>query len=252
MKTILKSTQMPVTVLVGGLVGLVLRAWLLTTGVDQKGLLVSGHPADVLTWLLTFLLLAAVIFACLPLTEATKYRFNFPASTAGAVGKLLAAAGIAVTSTGQLFSGGDGFTVFCAVLGILSAAALVFLAYCHWKGLHPSLIFHGLISIYVMFLLVLQCRAWGHNPQLQDYFFQLLATVCVMLACYQRAMFDANQGNRRSYAITHFAAAYFCIAALPGSDYVIFFLTCGIWMLTDLCRLTPMPGWTFSPKREED
>mgnify|MGYP003301256897 CR=1 FL=1 len=52
-----KPNQLKLFVAAAGLLGLLLRLVLLETALDEKGLLVSGHWADVGVWLLT----AAVI-----------------------------------------------------------------------------------------------------------------------------------------------------------------------------------------------
>ena len=70
MKKYLKPATLPWFVLITGGMGIALRFWLLSSGVDAKGLLKSGHPAIILLWILTVITAGVVIYGCLPLVEA--------------------------------------------------------------------------------------------------------------------------------------------------------------------------------------
>ena len=64
MKKLMKPAFLPIFTLAAGVLGLALRAWLFFGGTDQKGLLVSSHPANALIFILTALVLA-VLFICM-------------------------------------------------------------------------------------------------------------------------------------------------------------------------------------------
>ena len=241
MKNIFSSKNLPWVVLTAGGIGLILRILLLATGVDEKGFLVQGHIADILVWVLTAATIAMVLFCTRRLQQATKYQFNFPQSMSGAIGCALGAAGIAIASVAELLSYDNTLALVSAIVGLVGTVALGYLGYCRYKGLHPSILCHAVICIFLMLRLINQYRHWSSDPQLQDYCFQLLATVCLMLATSPRETFDANAGSRRPHAIYHLCAVYFCCLSLAGSDGIAFYLGTGIWMLTDLCSLIPMP-----------
>lgn len=241
MKKLLKPTNLPCIILAAGAIGLLLRIWLLGTGTDERGFLVSGHPAEVLLWVLSAAVIALLLYCTRRLLEAPKYQFNFPQSLAAAIGCMLGALGIAITSLSEMLLHADTLTVIAAILGLLSAGALVFMGHCRYKGLRSNVLCHATVSLYLMIRLISQYRHWSSDPQLQDYCFQLLATVCLMLAAYHRATFDANIGKRRPHAIFHLAAVYFCCLSLAGSDNIAFYLGTGAWMMTDLCSLIPLP-----------
>ncbi len=241
MKNIFSPKNLPWAVLAASGIGLLLRIWLLIAGTDEKGFLMSGHPADILLWILTAATIAMVLLCTRRLQQAAKYQFNFPQSMTGAIGCALGAAGIAIVSVAELLSYDDTLALVSAIMGLLGAGALGYLGYCRQKGLHPSVLCHTVISLFLMLRLINQYRHWSSDPQLQDYCFQLLATVCLMLAAYHRATFDANAGNRRPHAFFHLCAVYFCCLSLAGTDGIAFYLGTGIWMLTDLCSLIPMP-----------
>lgn len=243
MKNFLKPAILPWFVLAAGAVGIGLRLWLLSTGVDEKGLPVSGHPAIALLWLLCAVAAVAVILGCLPLVQANKYAFNFPPSLIGAIGEGILALGILAASIRALSELSDLLSAVTAIAGILSVPALIVCALHRRKGTQPRFVFHGLVCIFWILRLVSQYRIWSPEPQTVDYVFPLFANVFMLLSSYQRTIFDADQGNRRSHAVTHLAAAFFCCLSVIADKNWFFYGTCALWALTDLCRLTPMPDW---------
>ncbi len=240
MKNFFHPTKLPFLILGASTLGLLLRLWLQFTGFDAKGFLVSGHPARSLLWLLTALTLGTLLYATWNLKNGNKYRSNFPASPVGGMGTALGASGIGLTCGIELIAGTQGIDTLCAIMGIVAALILIFVAYCRWKGLHPTPMAHIVVSLFFMLRLICFYRHWSADPRLLDYVFQLLALVFVMLATYQRAVFDANYGSRRAFAFYCLAAVYCCCLSLVSWQDVLLFLSLAVWMLTDLCRLTPM------------
>ena len=53
MKTDFKKYRLPVLAAILGSAAGVLRAALLLLGTDEKGLLIPGHPLDILVWVIT-------------------------------------------------------------------------------------------------------------------------------------------------------------------------------------------------------
>lgn len=240
MKKILNPINLPWITLAAGGIGLLLRIWLFSSGTDDGGLLSPGHPASLLLWLLTFAVVALLIWGTQRLKAGKKYSFNFPASLQRAIGCLLGALSIGVTSVIELILYPDIMTLVASLLGLICVAALVSMANCRWKGHKPNMLFHAAICLYLMIRLVSQYRHWSADPQLMDYCFQLLATVCLMLSAYHKAAFDSGSGDRRLYALFHLGAVYFCCLSLVGSQHIVFYLGTGIWMFWDLCSLKPM------------
>jgi len=227
-----------VTLILGG-AGLALRL-VLNGAVDDKGFVPRWHWSTVALLLLTLALLALLFAAARTLRQAAKYSFNFPPSLAGALGTVLAAVGFGVTSVTELLASPSVLELICALLGLLTAAALLPVALCRWRGDHPSMLLHGLSCAYLMVRLICMYRHWSSDPQLTDYAFELLALVSAMLAVYHRATFDADFGQRSAYAFFSLAAVYFCLLCLGGSEPMLFGAM-GLWLLTDRCDMTPMP-----------
>lgn len=239
----MKKNLRPLLILavpVCGIVASLLQAWFFST-TDAKGLPAAGHISQILVWILTATVAAFLGWLTRPFLQAPKYSFNFPASVIAAIGMILAAFGILSTAVTQLLGGGDTLGKVTAWIGIVSAGALALSGYSRWTGKQPNVLTHCVTALYFLMLLVSQYRMWSAEPQLQLYCFQVLASVCLMIATYQRACFDGDMGHRRSYAFFRLAGCYCCLAALPGSEFFLLYLTAGIWCLTDLCNLTPMP-----------
>lgn len=242
MKKLIKPAYLPLVALGAGLLTMILRFVLLSTGEDEKGLLVTDSLPDMLSWVLSVATLVILLLGTWDLREASKFSFNFPASMVGAAGVLAGALGILITSLSELFAGGDTLQIIGAVLGLLAVPALVFVALGRYTGQRPSVLFHGIVCVYLMLHLVSHYRLWSSFPQIQNYGFELLSIVCLMLACYHRATFDVSEGNRRGYAFCALAGVYFSIATIPGCDSPFFFIGCAAWMITNLCSLRPLPG----------
>ena len=236
-----KNRLLPGVTLVCGGVGMLLRLWLFSTE-GSLGFIQKGHISQILLLLLTGFFLLALYFATRQLRQANKYDFNFPASPISAIGATLAALGIGMAcGTDLVTAGTDMVALASAVMGLLAAVGLIWAAKCRWEGSAPSVLCHGGLCIWLMLRLLDLYRTWSSDPQLEDYGFQLLAVVLCMLAAYHRAAFTQELGDRRKYGFFALAGLYCCCLSLAGPDSVLLYLSLGVWLVTDLCDLTPMP-----------
>lgn len=240
MKKYLTYKNLPWAVTAAGLLGLALYLWLMATE-NEKGFVAMGHISAVLLVVLTLAVVAALYMLTRRLTQANKYRFNFPASTVGAVGALAAGAGVLYTSAMELLAAENFLETAASAVGVAAALVLFFLAHCRKNGRHPNVLAHTVVCIYMMLRLICMYRAWSADPQIFDYCFRLLAIVCAMLAVYHRACFDADCGKRPAYTFYNLLTVYFCVISLYGSGRLLY-LSLGCWLFTDLCDLTPMPA----------
>ena len=247
MKKLWNLTYLPLAVLIAGAVGTLLRLWLLTAGRDAGGLLIAGHPAQILLVILSLGIFVLLLLSTRHLVQGDKFSFNFPSSLPRFLGALAAALGILVTSVVQLAAKGDSLHTASALLGLAAAGALAYAGFLNLRNQQPNLLLHGLVCVYLMVLLICQYRVWCSEPQIQTYCYPLLATVCTMLACYHNAMFDGDWGSRRWFTVFHLLAGFFCCISVVGDDMPLFYLAIGIWMFTDQCNLRPM---SYSPKQE--
>lgn len=238
MKKTLSPTALPCLTLGLGGIGLSLRSWLYRTGLDHKGLLISGHPAQLLIWLLIAVTISVLILQCRKIQKNGRYSDNFPPSLPAFVGNSLAAVGIFFTALANLLDRPDLLNIFTNIVGVLCFPALIVAGYNRWKGIRPSFLLHVLVCVFFALRLFCQYRAWSSDPQLQDYCFQLLACICLMLTAYQRASFDVNMGNRPLFLFLSLGAVFFCCLALPSVEEKFFYLTTGVWAFTNVCAPT--------------
>ncbi len=249
MKNIIKHDNLPWLTLLCGGIGLLLRFWLLST-VNDKGFITRWHISEILLTVLTSLYLAVLFWATRSLVQGSKYSFNFPASPVAGVCAAVTGAGIAAICLVMLPQAAVLLDRICWLAGLPAAFALLYAAYNRWKGLPSNVLLHTWLCVWLILLLVCQYRHWSADPQLENYCYQLLALVFAMLSVYHRAAFAADFGKRTSYAFFSLGCVYFCCLSAAGPHDILLYLCLGIWQLTDLCRLTPMPPAYRSKKHE--
>ena len=235
MKNPVRPKILPWFTMGAGGIGLALRIWLYDCR-DEKGLLPAAHPSITLLFILTALTMGVLFLCARRISPDCAYSDCFPPSVRGAVGGTAAALGIALFSVTEALSGIDGFTWVTLPVGLLAAAALCFCAVYRFKGTRPSFYLYCVVAIYLMLHAVSQCRAWGAEPQLHSYCFQLLASIFLMLAGYHRCALSIDKGNYRWFLFTSQAALFFCCVSL-NTENSLFYMTLAIWMAADLCTL---------------
>lgn len=237
MKIDIKLNQLPLFTLLCGGMGVVLRLWLYGTGLDSEGLLQSGHPAGILVLLLSAIVAGLLLWFTRDFACRGKYTQQFPASIWGAAGSFIAAAGMLITAMVELVRREVPMAVLAGLMGIVAAAALAFTGLCRLKGLRPNFLFHTLVCLSFVARLISRYQIWSADPQLHDYCFQLLATVCAMLFGYHRAALDMKGGNRRPLVLVGLLGCYFCCLSVVASDAPILYAALTAWMVTNLGTL---------------
>lgn len=235
MKNPLKPNFLPWITLGAGGIGLALRIWLFSAA-DGKGLLPTGHFADILSFILTAAVMVVLFLCVQPLSPMGKYSRLFPASVYRAVGCGLGAVGILAAAISELSSQAGILSVAAFVVGLIGTGCLGYVAYCRLKGVRPSFIFHTVVTVFFMLHAVCQCRLWGAEPQLQHYCFQLLACVFLMLTGYHHTVMDSQKGSRRWFVFCSQAALFFCCLSL-NSESRLFYMGMAAWLALDLCSL---------------
>lgn len=220
-----------------GLIGMALRYWQLTAGLDEKGLLVTSHPAGYLLLVLAAVTVAVVIAALWGKEDSKRSGRMFPASKVGAAVTGLACIGLAI-SVWNIFQNSQASTLkwVTCLLGLASVAATGFLACCRYQGLRPHYLFRGVVMVYLMLHFVNHYQTWFSQPLLALYAPQLLAHVLLVMACYHRTALEADLGSRRRYIASSHLAAFLCLINVPVEDS-LFYLTMGAWLLLDAGRL---------------
>lgn len=234
----LKNHILPLLAVVGGIAVLLLRLCHFATA-NEWGLLASGHFAGITAGILTLLIPAVLLWRSLVLPKDNGSRF--PASVITALGYGIGAVGVAVTAIGFLLNPADNLLTITGVVGVVAAVALGLLGNCRWQGARGNVLYYGAVCLFFMLLLICQYRLWSSESQLQIYGCPLLATVCLMIGTFHRACFDGKMGNLRLFTFFHTVSIFFCLAAIPGSDFWCLYLGGAIWSVTDLLNLTAAP-----------
>ena len=236
-KTNMKS--LPVLTLALGLLTCVLRLALLTLSRDGKGLLITGHPLNILTWTVTAAAAALVILGVWKKAGSRKYELNFGPSTAAAVGCCVLAGGIAASAVLGL-GAGSGMARICNLCGLLAVPALAAAGLCRKQGKQPSFGFHGVTWLYLALYAISHYQIWSSRPQMQNWFFNMAAILLLAMFAYYQAAFDENMGSRRMQLGSGLLAAFFCVAAVANGEDILLYLCGAVWTVTNLCNLTPV------------
>ena len=243
MNRYLKPSYLPAVTLIAGAVGFGLRMWLMRTGEDARGLLVTTHPAHILVFVLTALTLAALFLFVRPLSSLKRYNDLFPKRFLPAAGCIAAAVGILLVSFRDRTLRSDMVTGVCLLLGVLAAGCLVAIAFCRIRQRRPPFFLHAIVTLFLMAHLISQYRLWSSEPQLQVYFFPLLSSVFLMLTAYYSTVLDTKKTSRRWFVFCNQSALFFCCVSVC-SEIGLFYLTMAFWMFTGLCSLNVQPKET--------
>lgn len=244
MKKLINSKTIPYVVVVSGILGMLLRLWIIGKGEDAFGLYPSHPVGWALLWTLTAALVVMVVIATRPLKETGNYSDNFPRSLPGMLGCLTAAMGTILTGSWQLQGNGvtplTGLDTAVAMGGIIAGGVLILLGIFRFLGKKPGFLLHGFLCLYFAVRVFHHCRVWSNEPQIGTVVLPFLASLTLMLACYQRTCFDVGLGNRRHSLLWSFMSVYLCMLAVLSFEEILFYAPCALWLMTDLCSLRPM------------
>lgn len=218
-----------------GSLGLALRIWLLAVGVDENGLLDTGHPANILAFILTAVFLLLLATSSQPLTAADKYAKLFPASPRRALGAILGAVGMLYGGIFMHWPLNNVLSLVLLLLGLLAAAAFAGTALCRIHGKRPNFLLPTAITLYMMLHTVDACRGWNSISQVEEYFFPLMSCVFLLLTCYQHSLLNLQRGSRRQFVFYSQAALFFCL--LSATADTVFYLCMAGWLALDICSL---------------
>ena len=220
----LRPIRLKLAVLGGGLAGLGLYRLLYAVGLDGRGLLKSGHFAWVLLCLLSILAGALVLVNTLRIRGVGgRPLHSLPAA--------IACAAAALASAGVCISNLRSASPFYALPALLAALAFVIVGLCRFRGRRPNFLLHVVICIHFALQMLKLYQTCSVDPQIQDYFFQLLGCIALTVTAYQLAAFDLGRGQRRWLCLAALSAVYLCIVSL-GSTETCFYLTGAAWAFT--------------------
>ena len=225
-KSLLKrpGQALRLTAVACGLLGLLLRFWLEVDAIDDRGLLIAGHPAQISLWALGLGMTAALFLVTFRYQNTKKKAPAPKKNTMTAVGCIPAIIALALS---MLQTEDLGMILLSAI----TLAGLVTVALCRYLGKTPPMPAHGILCVWMVVMLLRLYRTWSFDPQLHDYCFQLLAYVALSVASYQYAAMDNGLGSDRKLWFWSLLAGFLCLTTLnAGIQYLAF----GIWALTNL------------------
>ena len=205
-----------------GLLAMAARWGLYALGTDERGLLVSHHPAGYVALLLTVLAVAAVWLAQEP--ERTV--------KSTAIQSLALALGLIVD-----FNEGSSLFFLLSRYGaavILAVQAL----YAFQKKKAPFGLNAGLCVCFIL-RLIGSYQIWSRVPQIQNYLFALLSGLCLMAFAYQQAAGEIGIGSSKWRFRFALMGSFLCMAASIGAKIQFVYLLFGVWLYAQ--ALCPIP-----------
>lgn len=233
MKSERKNLLVPIVTFSAGAVGVLLRALLYLTGLDEKGLMSNSHPLHMLCWVLAVGVAVFLGVSIRKLDGTDRYEDNFPAGSQNMMGIILAPIWFLTSAFSTLDHISDRIDVVWTVLSFAAVPCLLYTGWCRMKGKHPSFIFHTVVCVFFAIDMVCRYRTWSGNPHLPDYSFQIFACVFLTLTAYQRAAFDVGLGKRKMLLFCSLMAAFFCMLSLGPEDSSSY-IGGAVWVIANL------------------
>ena len=218
---------------VAGLVCMALRYWLLTTGMDDRGLIDRTHPGNCLSWLV-MVLVGVLLLISLP----GQTRIRLVPSVKTALGGALSVLGCLVACY-SLFHLDEHhpLNLPAAIAAVAASVCRVWILIntCRRKRV-PTLAYVPVTAFFLMFL-VCRYQYWNSEPEPQLCVFHILALMSMAATVYFRGMMMLDRNKGKLYAQTSRWAIFTALAAVPGCmDAVPLILWAGALAL-DGCTL---------------
>lgn len=223
-----------------GLVGAGCRFLLYALGMDEKGLLVPGHPAAIALWVVTAAAVLAAVLAAMTFREDNKAPDETCRSIPEALGTAVMALGVLST---LLLPENNGIATLLRLHRILSVLAFFcLLAAAMFRLMGKPVPFGCYAGAAVFFFVhvVTRYRAWSGNPQMADYLHALGAGLCLSLVSYYETALVVGLGGRRQRFALGILGIFCCVAAAARGEYPALHLCGAVWILSVL--LTVRPG----------
>lgn len=237
MKNMKKPIPLLPAVLALAAAAFVLRRLLYASAVDAKNLLIANHPLSIALWTVVLAGAALIVAGVWKSDGTAACEDNFRPSNPAALGQFLMGYTVLMMVLLNDFPLEGAVGAIWKVLGFLSAPGLVWGGICRMRGKKPFFGIHAVLCLFLLLHLVSRYQTWSGNPQLQDYVFDLLASVMLMLFSYYCAALEADMGNRRMRLATGLLTVLLCGGALAvGPDYAGLSVSGAFWAAAELYR----------------
>ena len=232
MKQLTKPSVSAAVFALGGVAAMLLRFWLLKAGVDDRGLLVTGHLGYILSYILCFALPVTLFFVL----GKQKRHLHFAPTILSAVGFFVQAIGFGIAAWTLLSYTTLAMRTVTGVFGIAAALCCVVAGIYAIRGYRTHPLFFCPGALFFACFLFCRYQQWSAEPELQRYVFQLAAAVVSMFALYQRSALGVKMGSPRQYVLWSRSAVLLCLAAIPGSQLPLLWLCIAISFALDCCE----------------
>lgn len=223
-----------------GLVGAGCRFLLYALGMDEKGLLVPGHPAAVLLWVVTAAAVLAAVLAAMTFREDNKAPDETCRSIPEALGTAVMALGVLSTLILPENNGIATLLRLHRILSVLAFFCLLAAAMFRLMGKPVPFGCYAGAAVFFFVHVVTRYRAWSGNPQMADYLHALGAGLCLSLVSYYETALVVGLGGRRQRFALGILGIFCCVAAAARGEYPALHLCGAVWILSVL--LTVRPG----------
>lgn len=223
MKKTLDAHVQLALVLILGCFGLALRLAACRWAVDEKGLLITGHAAVILVWVVTALAAAVVLLPGKARHSGASFAW---------VGGVLGAVGLILSLPG--FWGTSGLALVRSVGAVAAGYALLWEAVCRRKGTRPTVVVHGVLCLFLVLHLLTNYRIWSRHSQMLDFAFPLFASLCLLITAYWSASRDLGKDKSRLGRWAALAAVYCCLVSLGSVWDSVLHLGLGLWAASTL------------------
>lgn len=220
MKHPFRSDILPFFTMSAGGLGLALRIWLFSA-IDEKGLLPIGHIADYGLYILTALTLGILFLAARELNPRRINKQFF--RLFGAISCLIGGVGLVVTAALDLSRSTARLATMAMVACAIGALAMFLMAVLRFFRKKPPYWLLAIVTMALMLATVSQCQVWGSVPQLQAYFFPLLASVFLILSAYHATMLAAGRGKPQLLVFFSQGALFLCCLSLNTAQWPLYF-----------------------------
>ena len=144
-----------------GLLGLLLRFWLETGAIDDKGLLITGHPSHICLWILCVVVLAVLFLGTRRFQGPVKKAPPHKPDPIAALGCVPAIALMAIEILGQF----QNSHVAITLLSVMVLSGMVMLALARLRGKTPPFLSHTSICIWMVVMLLEMYRDWSFDKE---------------------------------------------------------------------------------------
>lgn len=230
MKQTTRAALALVTALLGAIALTGLRYYQLFHCMDENGLLIRGSRVAWGFVGLVVIVVAALVILLVGLkrTAGTEKAFScgiFPRlCSAAAAGLFLVACAVCSIRTPL----DDLPHVIIFSVGVLCGALLIISDALRMMGRRSNFLLLLIPSVFFAAKLVIDFKNWSVDPNVIDFCFKLLASITVMLACFNLSGFPLDVGKKR-------ATVFFCLLA-----FVFCSMTAADWLLHKNCPTREM------------